>query len=895
MSKVSKVDGLEYFDRDFYIKAYIDIPPRVDPHNHYTSTGRRLGRLPNMTKFMSLYPSFDINVYRSSNDDLIKLSNERLMSHFHHFGKNEGRPYQRMTSTHGESKHVKKKPIGNTLYINTVNYDKIKMDNYINYIPIPNTLQTIIDQRQKDTSKPIYLILSEWGGYPAFGGGECWLNDTAKWMSSQGFSCYYIYTSDPTTNKSFDSYDVQVTEFCTYIKCSKYLPVLIAFIKLLDPKIISHQGINRSLYLKIANLLGKPFITGFCFWQDIIDASKHAGAYNQHMLDRELYPDKKFTQIISRSTGYYVAGQFMNDVVRKLHHVECPVINTVSDDSQYKITKFENDVYVTVINICGLKGGNILESIIKQTNLDIPFLLVDSQEVDSEINNKLKRQLIERNQVEQSHKSVYIRGPITDIKRIYSQTRVLLIPTLVDETFCRVAFEGMMNHIPILSTNNGNLRYIINGYADYLCESATSWSDKINSIYHDQSYLQTMKSRFPTINPSVDIQHFYDLVNQCTIHSIPHHNNSKNIGILCPWGDQGLGIQCREYCNILNHAGYNVSIFSFKPYHATNDNPRLQTDENEWKYSQVHYDKNVRERIDASDFIEYLYEYQVGNMIIVETCHSKIFELAQICKMLSIPVVAIPNLETIRYSEIVSHNVFNKIICNNQMTYNLISKYYPNKSTMMGFRILNKNFNSQKTFGQNYTFFCSGGLNSLSRKNIDKVLVAFKELDNMGKLGQFKLHVYIQGAEIPPHIEQYKSSNILFDVGAQSYNNISKLYKTNDIFIHMGDHEGLGLGFYESIVCGTPVMTIDTPPNNEIIRENINGWLVECGYTQLNDNDEGIVYRANITPNNIKNKLLEIISTYNRDKMYKSTINDYINRYPISEYYDQINKIFSYV
>jgi glycosyltransferase involved in cell wall biosynthesis len=367
----------------------------------------------------------------------------------------------------------------------------------------------------------------------------------------------------------------------------------------------------------------------------------------------------------------------------------------------------------------------------------------------------------------------------------------------------------------------------------------------------------------------------------------------NSLGILCPWADQGLGIQCREYYDILQKCGYMVSIYSFKPYHSTPDNLRLQADPNEWDYNNVYYGHNTREEIDAEDFINYLYKYRVSKMIIVETCYPKVFELAKICNMLSIQVVAIPNLETLRYSEIHKHDVFDKILCNNQMTYDILSKYYPNKATLMGFRILNKNFGIDKKWPKFNTMFCSGGLNSLSRKNIDKIIIAFKELENENKIGNFKLYVYIQGVETPTHIERFKSNNIIFSVSQKSYSEIVSLYKKHDIFIHMGDHEGLGLGFYESIACGTPVFTIDTPPNNEIIHDSVNGWVVRCTYSPLNDNKEGIVLKATISVSDIKAKLVEIIQSYNREEMLQSTITDYINRYPIDSYIEQIKKIFS--
>jgi glycosyltransferase involved in cell wall biosynthesis len=212
----------------------------------------------------------------------------------------------------------------------------------------------------------------------------------------------------------------------------------------------------------------------------------------------------------------------------------------------------------------------------------------------------------------------------------------------------------------------------------------------------------------------------------------------------------------------------------------------------------------------------------------------------------------------------------------------------------MGFRILNRQFTLDKHWDPTVrSFFCSGGLNALTRKNIDKIIQAFKELEAGGRLGAFKLYVYIQGVEVPPHIERYRSSNIIFNVCQRSYHEIVELYKKHDIFIHMGDHEGLGLGFYESITCGTPVFTIDTPPNNEIIHEGVNGWLVRCNYVPLNDNPQGITKQAKIEVNDLKNKFIEIMSTYDRQKMLQSTVTDYMNRYSVQEYVEQIKKIFS--
>lgn len=913
----------DQLDREFYVKAYKDVKPRFcDPFNHYYNIGKQEDRLPNANKFDQLYPQFDASVYASNNSDLSKFTPEELMSHYHHHGRFEGRIFKHITikitqpnqsnqpiQTNQNNLLIQRSKndtvpkvltnlddkiieIPQEKYIDITNFNKIgNYASFVNDIALDPLLIEIIEK--KDPNRPVYLVLSEWG-YPPFGGGEWWLIDTAKWLYDRGFACYYIYFNDPVKNSDFNKYEMMHLQSCTYIKFLRDMPKLLKFVSLLNPSIISNQGIKRLDYMRIANLLEKPFITGFCFWQDIIKMNNYGHqVFNQNMMDKILIPDEKFTFIYNNSTACYVASQFMADIVKKVHNIDTNVINTISDESQYKIVRPDNNVYVTVVNICGLKGGNILETIINNVSLDIPFLLVDSQEASCELNKRLKKLLIERNSVEKPHKSVYIRGPIADMKNIYQQTRLLLTPSLVDESFCRVAYEGMMNNIPILSTSNGNLKYLLNGYADFLDHDPVSWYMAINQLYSDDHRLQTMSCRPKSIDPLVGQNKFINLIYQSIINQPSSYALYNSVGILCPWADQGLGIQCREYYDILKRLGYEISVFSFKPYHSTLSNPKLQADPKEWDYKNIYYGNDVREEININDFIEYLHMYKVSKMIIVETCYPKVFELARICHLLSIQVVAIPNLETLRYSEIHQHDIFDKIICNNCMTYNILSKYYPQKATLVGFRILNKNFGIDKIWSKTNSFFCSGGLNAISRKNIDKIIYAFKELEVENKIANFKLHVYIQAVEIPTHMDKYRSNNIIFSVNQRSYKEIVDLYKKHDIFIHMGDHEGLGLGFYESIVCGTPVFTIDTPPNNEIIHEGVNGWLVKCGYASLNDNKEGITYKATLSISDIKAKLLDIINHYDREQMYQSTVMDYIIRYPIELYSNQIKRMFS--
>ncbi len=220
-------------------------------------------------------------------------------------------------------------------------------------------------------------------------------------------------------------------------------------------------------------------------------------------------------------------------------------------------------------------------------------------------------------------------------------------------------------------------------------------------------------------------------------------------------------------------------------------------------------------------------------------------------------------------------------------------KYLPNKkkSTKQTlfyrrcqyFVLLSENRNKIKK-KENLKFFCTGGFNAISRKNIDIIVSTFYNIFNDNIFLKWELNVYIQGVQIPESINKYKCDNIKYHVNNLSYKLIIDKYFEHDIFIHMGSHEGLGIGFYESIYCGTPILTMDWIPNSEIIIDNKNGWLINCSYSDIYDNDNSLLNKGIINEKILKRKIIELIE----DK--DNTINIINNTISNIENISNINK-----
>jgi hypothetical protein len=722
------------------------------------------------------------------------------------------------------------------------------------------------------------LSLVEWG-YPPFGGGENWLLDINKIFHKNNYDNYLICFSDPFKNEYYQNINYIDLEYVKIIQMPKDLFSIIKIIKLISPNIINHQGVYRDFFMKISNVLEIPFLTGFCFWNDIIKFN--IPNFNINMINNNLLEKTDEFNIINKNSYTYVSSDFVNDIINKLYNTKLDVIETISFRDNYIITSNDKQIFVTLINCHHNKGGFLIKYLCDHLNYNIPLQFVYTEN-DPDIPYSYVENLINyRNKF--NNVNILINGKI-DVKDIYSNTKVLLIPSICDETFCRVAYEGMINNIPILSTKNGNLKYLLKDYAIFIDSlDCNDWKNEIEKIY----FLEYKNES--NINNIIIENNIEKKINDklLSIKESKYKLNNNNIGLIIPWADQGLGIQSRDYYITLKTIGYNPYVLSFKPYHATHENDKLQIDKNEWNYENIVYSSNYREDLTYDEILYFVHKYNIKSIIIIEATYLNIFKIALFLKFLNIKIYLIVNIECIRIEELSYHNIFDYLLTNNIDSYNIINNLFPRKSKLLGFHInypyynkINKSVNKYNKF----KFCCFGGLNSISRKNIELIIKAFYYIFNNTNHKNWELNIYIQGVEIPNIIEIYKCSNIHYHISHRSYKEIIDKYNENNISIHLGTHEGLGLGFYESLYTGTPILTLDWTPNNEIIKNNINGWILKCDHCKVNDNNNCIIKMASLKETDLINKVIEIlIDVKSTTDIINNTIKNRNNLYNINK------------
>ncbi|AYV77668.1 MAG: glycosyltransferase [Dasosvirus sp.] len=284
-------------------------------------------------------------------------------------------------------------------------------------------------------------------------------------------------------------------------------------------------------------------------------------------------------------------------------------------------------------------------------------------------------------------------------------------------------------------------------------------------------------------------------------------------------------------------------------------------------------------------------------MLIPETCWDRIFQVAKLLRDTGVRVCAIPNIEIVRRSEIYKHNYFHKILANNYFCQEIFQKHLDIPCRYIGYACSDNkdiiDISHQKDISREIKFLFIGGMNVFSRKNVTRVLKAFVRAFEKNK--NIRLTVTIQKLNL---LEQDKRNILNQYLGHQAisiiqnhltHEEIIDLYHTHHVFIQVSKHEGLGLGFYESISTNTPVITLNTPPHNEIIHNNVNGWIIDCYYKPMTDNNEALFQSAYFRPNKLRDKILEIaLNPEIINTMITSLIQDKIQRHSS----DVFGKIF---
>lgn len=691
--------------------------------------------------------------------------------------------------------------------------------------------------RTFDKVVPIYLIPTHLG-YP-MGGGESFLHQTCRILSEFGVSCVWQSFLDPTTGW-YTRASRTPTPYYLDVRhaggCSKEAIQLA--IDEFVPDLIHAQGGTSDAAMELAAENRLTTMIGYHFWHGLIELGSTG---NKHILDN-LGEHKLRTggPAPSRLIHKYVASEFMQKVYSSLGGKDqLQVIHPISDAAQFLAQRDDIGKYVLQVNVCLGKGGNIFFDCLKALGDGVPFMGVQSEPGDTEFFVRLQSEMAKHPES--------VLTSYGNVREFYRTARIVIVPTLVDETFCRVAFEAAMNGIPVLCTANGYLPTMLGDTGIYLPEDSAKWIDTIRELYHDEARLREIGDAQRARLTRMFGSDFGAFIGSAM--GLIDNAATRNVGIFTVWGDIGLGNLSQGHARQLRSAGYRVHVFSFQPYGVIGKGLVKQKDPADWSVPEhadsVYYSFNHREEVSAYELSQFVLAHDIHTLLVPEICWqpnwNRLFEMkVRGLKVCSIPMVEIVIREEIPYHNRLTTTLYCTRIAERALTdagvHNGAFIGYGQSRTIPAERIRAK----RELLAQRpkIRFLHVAGHNPKTRKNTPQVIEAFAKA--LALRNDIELTVTSMDPVASYYTGEIPAGIVVID-RSLGRNEILDLYEEHDVSIQVSSHEGLGLGFYESISRGTPVLSLDAPPHNEVVLEGETGWLIPAQPMAMPDNDRSIV------------------------------------------------------
>ena len=721
-----------------------------------------------------------------------------------------------------------------------------------------------------------YLAISDLA-YP-MGGGESFLRQTCIELEDLA-ECYWLNFSSHF-NGYYRNNRIEQKDFYTQIQASSsnWDAQIRNTIRDIRPDLIHSIGHINPTVKKIAEELRIPCMIGYHFWTNFVEISSN---YNILQNIESAKISKNFGS--ETSTIYeYVASEFMEEVYRsaggkKPINIIYPLSHSMDFISD-KNPLLTDDGYILIMNMAKLKGGLIFIECAKKLP-DIKFLGVIAESI-GEVTENL-------NSISNLTLSSFKKP-----SDLYSGARLLMIPSEVDETFCRVAYEAALNNIPIISTSNGFLKNLLGDTGIFL--KPHEFSSWIKENYNNSELLKKISAS--------QKQH---IQKTCAPHigkfkeialALMQKNINRNTAIFTAWGDQGLGNLSHLYAKTLRSIGHQVHIFSFQSYASINKSLINQENPQEWDVpnnaDSVYYSYNTREDVGLNEFLQFCRCNKIRNIIMPEVCFPTNWDRLNSLRNLGYNVITVPMIEIVRADEVDLHNDYDLTLCCTNQAINSLQSFQINnleyighgyKSIEDGSVIIQKLENLKNH--QKIKFLHVAGHNPLHRKNTKKVIRAFIKALEKRKDIELTITSLVPSSmfvenPLPPEITVIDSP--------LPRETIETLYAEHDVSIQVSSHEGLGLGFFESLQKLTPVISMNAAPHNEFIEHNVSGILIDCWSIAVDDNTYSIVNAWDFQEEDLCN-VISVVDKVKVSQLINNIYNLYNHKFSESAFLNRLN------
>jgi glycosyltransferase involved in cell wall biosynthesis len=234
-------------------------------------------------------------------------------------------------------------------------------------------------------------------------------------------------------------------------------------IKMFDPDVIWSNSLLSPPILREARSRGLPAL-----W---------------YVHDGRCKPDD-LREAVELGVTVVACSNFLRHRIFQVSGVRCEAIYPLIWEDDYRV-EHRTPHFVTLINPRPVKGYDIFLEVAALLP-DVPFLVVEAWPLGAE-REKVENQLTEMRNV------TFVRQ-LPDPLEIYAKTRILLVPSVVEEGGPRVVREAQLNGIPVFGSPRGGVPEMVGTggiiIADY--QDARAWANAIRMLLDDAEAYQSL-------------------------------------------------------------------------------------------------------------------------------------------------------------------------------------------------------------------------------------------------------------------------------------------------------------------------------------------------------------------------------------------------------------------
>jgi len=296
-----------------------------------------------------------------------------------------------------------------------------------------------------------------------------------------------------------------------------------------------------------------------------------------------------------------------------------------------------------------------------------------------------------------------------------------------------------------------------------------------------------------------------------------------NIGICSVYFDRGSGVICQQIKQAIKwHTDHEIALLARM---SIADNSK------KIKFWDDYFHNNVllfpTYDIDEESFEQWIKANNLSVVIFVEEQHGK-KNLVDVCNKLSVKSINYVVWEFINPSLLDFYRKFTHIVCPTKCTFNkLKNDLLLDNSVYVPWGVDLDLYQWQEPVPKQkpLLFFPAGFGGVADRKNEKAVIDAFSYVAPRDRM---TLHIHTQQEK-----QARQAQNVIKTSGTVDHNQLINYYREADIIVLPSRWEGNGLPFMEASSIGRPVITVDSPPMNEKVINNINGLL--CKVKEMRD------------------------------------------------------------